>query len=193
MIASRASPSADNSAVAPRQTDALAPVVRPWCVHLRLRSLPNGRVRASPEPTCVGVVASVHGDSCRVEVHEHARIYATDFGRLVHQGVVCHAATRLAAPETEFSVTPDIRFERINTLDQVRTEVLLGEKVKGIGPQRSIPTADRAIAVQHPTRSQRQRDAHGPAMTSGSDHRVLHRTREPRDYNAKRTTSGCAQ
>src|SRR6185312_4144109 len=127
-------------------------------------------------------VQKTHETLCTFLAHTlplspESRVYSADFGRLVQSRVMSDAATHLAAPEADFAVAPDVRFKRISSLNEDRAKTPLAEKVPGASPERSVTTADRAVAVQHPTRRGVQTDANSPAVTRGSDHKELQRLR----------------
>ena len=131
---------------------------------------PRRCVRSGPEHAAVAIV-HLHNTRFRwIERRDHSRVEAESDALRISRCHVCHAAANLAALKCDALVAPFIRVGQSRAGLTEQLGLILAVEV---APERTVATAERAIAIEYPRRGLGDLEANGSAVTSGFDHAVI--------------------
>ena len=131
---------------------------------------PRRCVRSGPEHTGVAIV-HLHNTRFRwIERRDHSRVEAESDAQRISRCHVCHAAANLAALKCDALVAPCVRVGQGRAGLTEQLGLILAVEVT---PERTVATAERAIAIEYPGWGLGDLEANGGAVTSGFDHAVI--------------------
>ena len=131
---------------------------------------PRRCVRSGPEHAGVAIV-HLHNTRFRwIERRDHSCVEAESDAQRISRCHVCHAAANLAALKCDALVAPCVRVGQGRAGLTEQLGLILAVEVT---PERTVATAERAIAIEYPGGRLGDLEANGGAVTSGFDHEVI--------------------